>query len=64
MNLKPKCTQCKKELLYFRMILMMGPRGFRRYAVCDKCAEKVEKKNLTPGPFPKGKGSIQKAGVG
>ena len=44
MSLKQKCAKCRKEILYFRMVLMMGPRGFRRYALCDKCADKVEKK--------------------
>lgn len=45
MNLKPKCTQCKKELSEkFRMVLMIGPQGYRRYACCDKCAAKAEMK--------------------
>jgi hypothetical protein len=44
MNLKPKCVQCHKELASgFRMILMMGPQGFRKYAVCEKCAKEVER---------------------
>jgi alpha-D-ribose 1-methylphosphonate 5-phosphate C-P lyase len=43
-NLKHKCTVCGKELVYHRQVLMNGPRGFRRYACCDKCADKVEKK--------------------
>jgi hypothetical protein len=41
-NLKQRCAVCKKELLYFKMVLMMGPRGFRRYAVCDACKAKME----------------------
>ena len=45
MNIKNKCSQCGKELIYFRMVLMMGTKGYRRYALCDKCADKVEKKN-------------------
>jgi len=55
MNLKQKCVQCHKELASgFRMILMMGPQGFRKYAVCGRCAEKV-----TPSPAlpPRGKGA-------
>jgi hypothetical protein len=42
MKVKQKCAKCGKELVYFRMVLMMGPRGFRRYACCDECAAKVE----------------------
>jgi hypothetical protein len=44
MNLKPKCAVCRKEMLYYRQVLMIGPMGYRRYALCDKCAAKVEKK--------------------
>lgn len=44
MNLKNKCAQCGKELVYFRMVLMMGTKGYRRYALCDKCADKIAKK--------------------
>jgi len=64
MNLKPRCVICRKELSQFRNVLMIGPQGYRRYAVCNTCVAKVEKKNLTPSPFPKGKGSaVRKAGV-
>lgn len=63
-NIKMKCIGCKKELTYFRMVLTVGPKGYRRYAMCDRCAGRVEKRNLTPSPFPKGKGSaVRKAGV-
>ena len=34
--------KCKKELIQYRMVLMMGPRGYRRYAVCMGCAGKVD----------------------
>jgi hypothetical protein len=44
MNLKQKCAVCKKDLLYFRQVLMMGPKGYWRYACCEKCAAKVELK--------------------
>ncbi|RJP53601.1 MAG: hypothetical protein C4583_04245 [Anaerolineaceae bacterium] len=65
MNLKPKCAVCKKELAEkYRQVLMIGPQGYRRYALCEGCAGKAERKNLTPSPFPKGKGSaVRKAGV-
>ncbi len=63
MNLKPKCTQCKKELSEkFRMALMMGPQGYRRYAMRESCAAKAGK-NLSPRPSLKGKGAMRKAGV-
>lgn len=42
---KQKCAVCKRELTYYRMVLIMGPRGYRRYAFCNQCAEKIEKKN-------------------
>ena len=44
MNLKPRCVICRKELSQFRNVLMIGPQGYRRYALCNTCAEKVEKK--------------------
>lgn len=44
MHLKPKCKICKKEMLYYRQVLMIGPMGYRRYSLCDKCAVKVERK--------------------
>jgi hypothetical protein len=47
MNIKNKCTKCGKELVYFRMVLAMGPKGYRRYAYCDKCADQAEKKAQT-----------------
>lgn len=33
--------KCKKELKDYRMVLMIGPRGYRRYAVCQPCARKL-----------------------
>ncbi len=38
-----KCIRCGKDLIYFTMVLMMGPRGFRRYPVCDPCKAKIDK---------------------
>lgn len=61
MNLKNKCAVCKKDLVYFRQVLMMGPRGYRRYALCDRCAGKVN--SPSPRPSPAGRGGRQKAGV-
>ncbi len=55
-NIKMLCIGCKKQLTYFRMVLMMGPKGYRRYPCCDKCAAKVEKAQ-------KAEGRMQKAGV-
>lgn len=44
MIIKVKCNKCKKEMeTGFKMILQMGPRGFRKYATCEKCAAKLEK---------------------
>lgn len=37
-----KCLRCKKDLLAgFRLVLMDGPLGYRRYAVCLTCAKKL-----------------------
>lgn len=34
------CNECHKKILGdFRMILMMGPKGFRRYAVHVDCSK-------------------------
>jgi len=44
MNLKQRCAVCKKEVASFRLILMMGSMGYRRYKCCEKCAAKEEKK--------------------
>ncbi len=52
MKPKQKCVICGKELVYFRMVLMMGPKGFRRYACCDKCADKTERKMAPKNPSP------------
>lgn len=35
-NIKMKCAGCGKDLIYFRQVLAMGPKGYRRYAFCDK----------------------------
>ena len=56
MNLKQKCAVCKKEVVYYRMVLMMGPKGYRRYQCCDRCAGKVDKTQ-------KAEGKMQKAGA-
>ena len=40
------CVVCKKDLVYYRMVLMIGPMGYRRYALCEKCAAKVERKQM------------------
>ena len=51
MNLKQRCAKCRQDLLkdQTKHVLMMGPRGFRRYALCDKCAKKA---GPTPNPSP------------
>lgn len=42
MNAKVNCTKCgKKALAEYRMALMHGPNGFRRYSVCPSCAIKL-----------------------
>lgn len=36
------CVDCNKKILgEFRMVLRMGPKGFRRYAVHADCARDV-----------------------
>lgn len=60
MNLKPKCLKCKKELVYYRMVLMIGPKEYRRYPLCDRCAAEVEKKTADGGRLAVGR---RKAGV-
>jgi hypothetical protein len=52
--LKLVCVKCKKEIMAnvkgnYKMILQMGPRGFRTYATCTLCAAKMEKANGTSG---------------
>jgi len=46
MLLKMKCVRCKADISGkgFKMTLQMGPRGFRRYATCLRCAEKLSVK--------------------
>jgi predicted nucleic acid-binding Zn-ribbon protein len=40
---KQRCVKCGEMLDSFRMELMMGPKGFRRYAVhVEKCVKKVD----------------------
>jgi hypothetical protein len=36
-----RCARCKSICLYFNMVLWNGPRGFRRYPVCDPCQDKI-----------------------
>lgn len=40
MNLKQKCAKCGRELVKGERTqkLMQGPRGYRKYDVCLKCA--------------------------
>lgn len=40
MNLKQKCAECGRELVKGERTqkLMQGPRGYRKYDVCLKCA--------------------------
>jgi len=46
---KQKCVKCGKELLYYNLVLMMGANGFRRYAVCNACQAKMEKRDKELG---------------
>jgi len=40
---KNNCQKCgKKHLQEYRMALMMGPKGYRRYSVCMDCAKKLK----------------------
>lgn len=40
MNMKMNCIRCgERGLKAYRMVLMMGPKGFRRYAMCLACAD-------------------------
>lgn len=60
MNLKQRCAVCKKEVVYFRMVLMMGPKGYRRYQCCDRCAGKVERGSVERGGVERGGGSVKR----
>ena len=40
---KQKCVKCGKSVQNWKVMLMMGPRGFRQYFVCEACNEKIEK---------------------
>jgi hypothetical protein len=42
-----KCARCGKPRLYFTLALWMGPQGFRRYKLCDRCKAEVERKRST-----------------
>jgi hypothetical protein len=44
-----KCPKCKRPMLQFRMVLMMGPKGYRRYAVCINCDGGSEPKKTVGG---------------
>ena len=36
------CARCKKQVFYFTLTLWNGPRGFRRYPLCDNCIKEVK----------------------
>lgn len=40
-----KCIVCKKEANPVVELLMSGPDGFRRYKLCQKCADKQKAKS-------------------
>lgn len=67
-----KCAECGKPMpKEYRMVLMMGPKGFRRYPVhvdCNKAPAAMtggrqKAKSLTPNPSPSGDGKIVKVGA-
>lgn len=41
-----KCARCQKKILYFTAVLWMGPRGFRRYRMCDGCKKKTDREAM------------------
>ena len=42
MNNRIVCNKCgRKNLDEYRMALMMGKQGYRRYSVCLTCAKKL-----------------------
>jgi hypothetical protein len=41
MATKMTCLKCKKKLEEFRMVLTHGPMGYRRYAMCHPCADRL-----------------------
>lgn len=41
-NLKQLCAICKKQAAPFKMVLMVGPKGYRTYKLCEKCASKTQ----------------------
>jgi hypothetical protein len=38
------CQKCGRPAARITMTMMMGPRGFRRYPVCDACLETIQAK--------------------
>lgn len=65
MNAKINCTKCgKKSLAEYRMALMHGPNGFRKYAVCLPCAKKLGLGEPPTGGRQKAKIAMQKAEAG
>ncbi len=40
---KDKCARCGKPLAYFREVLASLGNGYRRYKLCQPCADLVEK---------------------
>jgi hypothetical protein len=34
------------EIVYFTLVLWIGPNGFRRYPMCDKCKDKTKKEQV------------------
>lgn len=39
--MKVKCVQCGQEVRAgeYKSMLMVGPRGYRRYPICRRCLE-------------------------
>jgi RNase P subunit RPR2 len=68
MNIKQRCAKCKRDLVAgkTKQVMMIGPRGYRRYAVCERCAGKTPlSSNTTTSPQMKVRhlGGVRKGGV-
>ncbi len=55
MSTQIKCRRCLKPSITLVMALWKkGPQGFRRYAVCEKCAEEIKAEQEAPKPQASG----------
>jgi hypothetical protein len=77
MNIRQRCAKCGVELVKGKrtLVLMQGPRGFRKYDVCLRCAGvgapskrtvyklALEERKATPHLQKPKMGGVRKGGV-